>query len=78
VEAAVDVGVVGLVEAREDVDDGARFVRGGGVVEVDERFGADVLVERGEIGADVFPAERFDAGRKFEDRKDGGGGGAGR
>lgn len=53
VESAVDVGVVAFVEAGEGVDHRARFLRGGSVVEVDEGFAADVLVEGGEVDAEV-------------------------
>ena len=51
VDAAVDVGVVPLVEAGDGVDDGARLLRGGGAVEVDQRLAVDLLVERREVGA---------------------------
>ena len=53
VESAVDVGVVAFVVAGDGVDHRARFLRGGSVVEIDEGLAADVLVEDGEIDAEV-------------------------
>ncbi len=53
VKAAVDVGVVTFVEAGEGVDDGARLLGGGAVVEIDEGLAADVLVEGGEVDAEI-------------------------
>ena len=57
VEAAVDVAVVALVVVHERVDDGARFLGGGAVVEVDEGFAVDLLVQDREIGADFLEIE---------------------
>ena len=54
-QAAVDVAVVTLVIVDQGVDDAARFLRGGAVVKVDERLAVHLLVQDGEIGADVGP-----------------------
>ena len=56
VDATVDVGVVLPVIVRERVDDALRFLRRGGVVEIDERVPVDLLAKDGEISADVFPS----------------------
>jgi hypothetical protein len=54
VQAAVDVAVVALVEARDRVNHHPGLVRGRGVVEVDERLAArDRLVEGGKFRADA-------------------------
>ena len=52
VNAAVDIGVVVLVVAADGIEDGARLLRGGGVVEVDERMAVDLLIEDREVGAE--------------------------
>ena len=51
VGTAVNVRVIGCVEARHRVDDRPRLVRRGGVVQPDERLTVDPLVERREIAA---------------------------
>ena len=45
----MDIGVVVLVVMAQRVEDGARFLRGGGVIEIDERMPVDLLVENREI-----------------------------
>ena len=55
VDAAMDVGVVVLVVMTQRVDDGARFLRCGGVVEIDQRLAVDLLVENREIRAQCLP-----------------------
>ena len=54
-DAAVNIGVIALIIIHERVDDALRFLRRGGVVEVDERLPVDLLVEDREIGAEVGP-----------------------
>ena len=61
VYAAVNVGVVALVVIAEGVEDGLRLVRGGGVVEVDQRVPVDLLVQRREVG----PHARHVEGRRW-------------
>ncbi len=50
--AAMNVRVFEAVEMHEPVDDGLRLLRGGGVVEPDQRMAVDVLVEDGKVAAD--------------------------
>ena len=52
-ETAVDVAVVALVVARDRLDYGARFVRGGRVVEVHQRLAVHQLVQHREIGTKI-------------------------
>jgi len=40
----MDVAVIAFVEARERVDDDLRFLRGGGVIEVNQRLAVNLLV----------------------------------
>ncbi|MBO7630225.1 MAG: DUF2851 family protein, partial [Bacteroidales bacterium] len=49
VHATVDVAVDGEVVAGQRVDDRQRFLRGGGVVEIDERAAVDRLLQYREI-----------------------------
>ena len=58
VDAAVDVGVARLVKARDGVDDGARLLGRGGVVEVDERLAVHAGGEDREIAADPLDVDR--------------------
>ena len=51
VGGAVDVGVLVLVEAGEPIDDRARLLRGGGVVEPDQLPAVHALVQDGEVFA---------------------------
>ena len=69
VHAAMDVGVFGFVVADDAVDHGAGLLRGGGVVEIDQRLAVRGGVEDREIGADFC---RLKFREPFED-----GGGAG-
>ena len=46
---------MGGQEAAQRVDDGARLLCGGAVVEIDEGLTVDLLVQNREVGADVFP-----------------------
>jgi hypothetical protein len=55
VQAAVDVGVVVLVVAAQRIENGARFLRRRGVVEINERVPVNLLVEDRELGADGGP-----------------------
>ncbi len=49
VDAAMDVGVVVLVIMAQRLDHRARFLRRGGVVEINQRLAMDLLVEDREI-----------------------------
>ena len=55
VHAAMDVAVVALVVPRERLDDGARLLRSGGVIEIDQRLVVDLLVENRELRTDALP-----------------------
>ena len=52
--AAMDVGVVVLVIIHQRLDHRARFLRGGGVVEIDERLPMDLLIQNREIAPNPF------------------------
>ncbi len=52
--AAVNVGVLCGIDARNLVDDALRLLCGGGVVEIDERLAIDFLFQNGKIGAYFF------------------------
>ena len=58
VDAPVDVGVLGGVEARDGVDDRAWLLAGGGVVEVNQRLAAYPLREDREVLPQLFDVER--------------------
>ena len=51
----MDVGVVALVETAQRVDDGARFLARGRVVEIEQRLAVNLLVKNREILAQCFP-----------------------
>ena len=55
--AAMDIGAVHFVKFHDSVDDRARFLRGGGVIEIDKRLAVDGLLEDGEILADLLDIE---------------------
>ncbi len=52
VDAPMDIGVLGFVVTDDGINDGARFLRGGGVIEVDEGFAVGFSGENGEIASD--------------------------
>src|SRR5207249_3086382 len=54
VDAAMHVGVVVLVVVPQLVQDGARLLRGGGVIEIDEPFSVDRLAEDRKLLAQPF------------------------
>ena len=54
-DAAMDIGVVVLVVMHERVNDRARLLGGGGVVEIDQRLAVDFLVQNREIRAKFCP-----------------------
>ncbi len=54
VQPAVHVGVLEAIDVIHRLDDGARLLGGGRVVEVDERLAVDLAVENGKIGADAL------------------------
>ena len=56
-EAAMHVAVVALVVVDERFDHRSRLLRGGAVVEVDERLAVDLLMQNREIGADFLDVE---------------------
>ena len=55
---AVDVGIVPRIKPGSGVNDGLRLVRGGGVVQPDERPAVDRLVQSGKIPANPFHVKR--------------------
>ena len=57
VDAAMDVRILVLVVVLDGLEDGARFLGGGAVVEVDQRMSVDLLAEDGEILAKLFPVD---------------------
>ena len=54
VDAAMDVGVTGLVDVVHGVEDRARLLGARGVVEVGDPLAADLLGQDGEVGADLL------------------------
>ncbi len=60
----MDIGIFGFVEARDSVDHGLRLLRGGGVVQPDERLAVDALAQDREIAARGIDVEK--AGRQFQ------------
>ena len=57
VDGAMDVGVVVAVVVLQGVEHGLRLLRGGRVVEVDERFAVDLLTQDREVLADAHHVE---------------------
>ena len=51
VHAAVDVGVVALVVADNGINDCPWLLRGGGIVQINQRMPVDLLLQYGKIGA---------------------------
>jgi len=51
VDAAVDVGVDGGVSVGDGIDDAARLLRGGGIVEIDQRAAIHLAGEEGKVGS---------------------------
>ena len=49
VHAAMDVGVIQLVELVHGVQNHLRFLGGGGVIQIDQRLAVDVLIQYGEV-----------------------------
>ncbi len=60
-QAAVDVGVLGLHGVHHGVDDGAGFLGAGGGVQEDQFLAVHGLREDREIGADFFHVEGGDS-----------------
>src|SRR5262249_19751806 len=58
VDGPVDVGVVQLIVAAGRVDYRLRLLRGGGVVEVDQRLAVGLAVEDREVVADLLQVEQ--------------------
>jgi hypothetical protein len=54
----MDVGVLVLVVVNDSVDDGARLLRRGAVVEVNEGLAVNGRGEDREVGADALDIER--------------------
>ena len=67
VRPAVHVGVVAAVVIRYGVDNGIRFLRGGGIIEVDQRLSVHRLSENGEIRAHALGVEAA-AGHRLQGR----------
>ena len=59
-DAAMDVGIVVFVIMHQRVNHRARFLRRGGVVEINQRLAVDLLVEDREILAQFCPVNGFD------------------
>ena len=55
VQSAMHVGVVALVVVRERGDDGARLLRAGGIIEIDERISVHLVVENRKVSAHFHP-----------------------
>jgi hypothetical protein len=55
----MDVGVVVLVIMHQRVNHRARFLRRGGVVEINQRLAVDLLVEDGKILSQRSPVNDF-------------------
>ena len=68
VRRAVDVGVLALVEAGDALDDRARLLRGGGVVEPDERTPVHLLGEDGKVAPHGGGVEGCRAGARSRGR----------
>jgi len=64
VNAAMDVGVFVFVIIFDPIDDGQRFLRGGGVVEIDQRLAVDFCIEDGEMGAERRQVEQGGGSRR--------------
>ena len=54
VDAAMDVGIVALVVVVKGVDDDAGLLRGGGIIEIDQRLAVDFLFEQRKVVADFL------------------------
>ncbi len=57
VDAAMDIGVVRLVDMAQRVDDRARLLRRGGTVEIDQRLALHLGLQDRELGPDRFDVE---------------------
>ena len=55
----MNVGVIELVVVDKGVDDGARLLRGGGVVEVNERLAMDLLIQNRKVLPQRRPIDSF-------------------
>src|ERR1039457_6882202 len=55
----MNVGVEMLVVMHDGVNDGARLLRGGRAVEINQPFAMDALGEDGKIGTDLLDIERL-------------------
>ena len=60
VDAAMDIGVVVLVVMHERVNHRARFLRRGGVVEINQRLAVDFLIENRKILSQLCPISHFE------------------
>src|SRR5215831_5708128 len=58
VYTAVDIGVIRAVQARDRVDHGLRFLRGGGVIQVDQGFTVNCPAKNREVLPDPVRIER--------------------
>src|SRR5689334_4369410 len=61
--AAMHIGVIVRVIAIHRIDDGARFLRGGGIIEIHQRATVYLLIEQWEIAAQRFDIECIESGR---------------
>ena len=60
VDAAMDVRVVALVIIVQRLDDDARLLRGGGVVEINQRLAVDLLPQDRKVVTDFFQFNRIE------------------
>ncbi len=60
VDAAMDVGVVALVVIVQRVDDHARLLRRGGIVEIHQWFAVDFLSEQRKVVADFLQLDAIE------------------
>ena len=48
----MDIGAIQPISAIDGVQHALRLLRGGGVVQIDQRLAIDLLLQAGELGAD--------------------------
>src|SRR5262245_5683463 len=57
-QAAMDIGVFAALGARDRIEHGARLLRRGAIIEIDELLAVHLAGENGKIGADRRDVER--------------------
>jgi hypothetical protein len=66
-DATVHVGIVGLVDLAHGIDDRARALGAGAVVQIDQRLAVDLLVQDGKIGPHPLDVESQHGIGAFQD-----------